>query len=52
MLLLFEKILWYTKDIGINIEKGSQDHEGVNRFWEGQPLQLEWISKERLAQLW
>ena len=40
------------KEIGINIRKGSQGCEGVNMSWEGQQLQLEWISEEKLAQLW
>ena len=40
------------KEFGIDIEKGSQGHKGVNMFWEGQQLQLEWISKQKLAQLW
>ena len=52
MPLLSGKILGYIKEIGISIGKGSQGHKGVNMFWEGQQLQLEWISKEKLVQLW
>ena len=40
------------KEICINNRKGFQGHKGVDMFWEGQQLQLEWISKEKLAQLW
>ena len=40
------------KEIGIDIGKGSQVDKGVKKSWEGQQLQLGWISKEKLVQLW
>ena len=44
---ILDKILGYMKEIGIENGKGFQGHEGVDMFWEGQQIQLEWISKDK-----